>query len=491
GGALPFGDDVARVAVIGPNGDREVIQGGGSARVTPTDVATMADGLRDRLGDGVVVEEGCDAGRGPPAIDGRHLRGVSGSAGVAVDIVDADGAIRRRVRPREFRVVFFASPAPGETTEGWSLRAAAMFTPTRSGPHRFAIRTNAEAQLLVAGEPVATASDDGTVELAAGVPVELKVEATTPSDPSLRVSLELRCAPPLPDDAFDRAVAAAAAADAAVVVVGLDAEWETEGRDRSDLSLPGRQVELVRAVAAAQPRTVVVVLAGSPVDLSWAGAVPAVLWAWYPGQEGGRAVADVLFGVADPGGHLPCTMPVRLEDTPAFLDVPPDPGHLRYQEGVFCGHRWYDARDIAPAFPFGHGLSYTSWSVGPPVVVDGPTVEPGACVEVDVEVANTGDRPGTQVVQLYVGDVQASVRRAPRELRAFTKVALAAGERRTVRLELPPRAFAFWDEQLGCWHAEAGEFELATGSSSRDLAGRTTVTLAGDWTAPASAPLGS
>jgi beta-glucosidase len=225
--------------------------------------------------------------------------------------------------------------------------------------------------------------------------------------------------------------------------------------------------------------------------------VPAILWAWYPGQEGGHAVADVLLGgtgavgggEVDPGGRLPCTMPQRIEDTPAYLDVPPDPGHLRYQEGVFCGHRWYDARLIDPAFPFGHGLSYTTWELGAPVVASGSSFEPGTTVEVHVDVANTGARAGTQVVQLYVADLESSVRRPRRELRAFAKVALGAGERTTARLSLPPRAFAFWSERLGCWHAEAGEFALVVGTSSRALTGSTTVTLTSEWTAPASEPL--
>jgi beta-glucosidase len=279
---------------------------------------------------------------------------------------------------------------------------------------------------------------------------------------------------------LERAVAAAAAAEVAVVVVGLDGDWETEGRDRDDLALPGRQVELVRAVAAAQPRTIVAVVAGAPVDLSWATEVPGLLWCWYPGQEGGRAAADVIAGDVDPGGRLPCTMPRRLEDTPAFLDTPPDPGILRYQEGVFCGHRWYDGRDIEPAFPFGHGLSYTTFEIGAPVVEG---------LRVSVPVTNTGSRPGREVVQIYVGDPVASVRRPPRELRAFAKVALEAGATEVVDIMLTHRDLAFWDSPRGTWRAEAGEFRVWAGSSSRDLGEAAVLTLDADWAAPPSAPL--
>jgi beta-glucosidase len=229
-------------------------------------------------------------------------------------------------------------------------------------------------------------------------------------------------------------------------------------------------------------------VAGSPVDLSWADDVPGLLWCWLPGQEGGRAVADVLLGDVDPGGRLPCTLPARLEDTPAYLDTPPDPGVLRYQEGVFCGHRWYDARRVAPAFPFGHGLSYTTFAVGP-ARPTARTVGPGGVIELNVAVANTGDRTGTAVVQLYVGDPEATVRRPPRELRAFTKVELPAGEATEVRLRLTMRDLAFWDPVEDRWQAEAGDFLLWAGVSSRQLAAPATVTLTCGWTASAADPL--
>jgi beta-glucosidase len=239
-------------------------------------------------------------------------------------------------------------------------------------------------------------------------------------------------------------------------------------------------VELLRAVVAAQPRTIVAVIAGAPVDLSWAAEVPGVLWCWYPGQEGGRAVAEVLAGDTDPGGRLPCTMPVRLEDTPAFLDTPPDPGVLRYQEGVFCGHRWYDGRGIEPAYPFGHGLSYTTFEIGSPVVEG---------LQVSVPVTNTGGRAGREVVQIYVGDSVASVRRPPRELRGFAKVVLEPGVTEVVTVTLTHRDLAFWDRQRSTWRAEAGEFRVWAGRSSRDLGVAAVLTLDAEWAAPPSAPL--
>ena len=241
----------------------------------------------------------------------------------------------------------------------------------------------------------------------------------------------------------------------------------------------------MRAVAAVQPRTVVVVLAGSPVDVSWASSVPAVLWGWLPGQEGGRALADVLFGDEEPGGRLPCTIPARLEHTPSFLDA--HPGVFRYPEGVFTGHRWYDVRQIEPAFPFGFGLGYTSWAVTTPVPP--APLGPGEVAEVAVRVANTGGRRGRGVVQVYVGHPDASVPRPPRELRAFEKVTLDPGEARELTFALGMRDLAYWDAGAREWVAEAGEHLVWAGTSSRDVGEPATIVLTGRWTAPASGPV--
>ena len=200
-------------------------------------------------------------------------------------------------------------------------------------------------------------------------------------------------------------------------------------------------------------------------------------------------MADVLFGDVEPGGRLPCTLPARLEDTPALLDTPPEPGVLRYQEGVFAGHRWYDVRAIEPAFPFGHGLGYTTFEIGAPVVASS-TMAAGERVDVAVEVTNTGDRAGTEVVQLYVGDLECSVRRPHRELRAFAKVRLEPGASSDGAPEAgAPGVRLLGPGREGAWVAEPGEFHLWAGRSSRSLSAPTTVVLTERWSAPASAPI--
>jgi beta-glucosidase len=217
----------------------------------------------------------------------------------------------------------------------------------------------------------------------------------------------------------------------------------------------------------------VVVNAGAPVEMPWADEAKAILWAWYGGQEIGNAVADVLLGAADPSGRLPTTFPRRLDDVAchALGDArvyPGRDGQVIYAEGVFSGYRHFDAHGIAPRFPFGHGLSYARFEYGP-LALSKARVGPGEAVEAGIEVRNTGDRTGTEVVQLYVADLEASVPHPPQQLAAFAKVALAPGEAETVVLRVEPRAFGFFDAKRNAWVVEPGVFELRAGRSSRAI----------------------
>jgi beta-glucosidase len=258
----------------------------------------------------------------------------------------------------------------------------------------------------------------------------------------------------------------AAQCDAAVVCIGYAEGHETEGRDRPDMDLPPGQEALVRAVVAANPRTAVVLTCGAPVTMPWLDAAPAALLAWYPGMEGGAAVAEALLGDANPCGKLPVTFPRRIEDTPAFGHFGGG-DHVLYGEGVFVGYRHYDARAIEPLMAFGHGLSYTSFGYSDlnlPAASD--LTLP---VEVSLTVTNTGPVAGSEIVQVYIGDLDSSLPRPPRELKGFAKVSLAPGESRRVAMALDRRAFAFYDPGRGDWVVESGRFEIFVGASSRDI----------------------
>ncbi|MCF2526160.1 glycoside hydrolase family 3 C-terminal domain-containing protein [Yinghuangia soli] len=276
------------------------------------------------------------------------------------------------------------------------------------------------------------------------------------------------------------AVAAAAAAEVAVVFLGLPASYESEGYDRTHINLPAQQVALLDAVADANPNVVVVLANGSVVTVSpWQDRAKALLEAWLLGQAGGTAIADLLLGTANPSGRLAETIPVKFADNPAVGNFPGSFGTVRYGEGLLIGYRWYDARELPVAYPFGHGLSYTSFEyrdLTASVVADG--AEPR--VSVTVTVANTGDRAGTETVQVYVADPEATVHRPEQELRAFARVTLEPGQSETVTLELGRRAFAFWHEAVRTWVVEGGVFDIRVGSSSRDIRAEASVELTGD-----------
>jgi beta-glucosidase len=282
-------------------------------------------------------------------------------------------------------------------------------------------------------------------------------------DPRLRLTLSLGIdlAAATPEEDIAAAVAAARAADAAVVVVGTNSVVERETADRTTLALPGNQDALVRAVAAANPRTVVVVNTGSPVLMPWRDDVCAVLLTWFGGQEYGHALADVLLGTAEPGGRLPTTWPVAEADVPVLSTTPVD-GVMAYDEGIHLGYRAWLRSGATPAYPFGSGLGYTTWTLRDPRVsafeADG--------VEVTVAVRNTGTRAGKHVVQAYLSRVHSSVDRPVRWLAGYAVVRAGAGEELTVRIPIERRSFAHWH---GRWRVEPGTYTVHIGSSATDL----------------------
>jgi beta-glucosidase len=265
------------------------------------------------------------------------------------------------------------------------------------------------------------------------------------------------------------AAAAAAKADAAIVVVGNAPSIESESFDRKTLSLPAGQDELIQAVAKANKNTIVVINAGSPVAMdAWIDQVPAVLTMWYGGQEGGHAIASVLFGDFTPSGKLPVTFPRKLEDTPAFGHYPGDNLHTEYAEGIYVGYRHYDRGNIEPLFPFGHGLSYTKFEYSD-LKVTPDKIGPGRRVQVSMTVRNSGARAGAEVVQLYLHQAKSSVDRPPQELKGFRRVMLTAGQSQAVTFTLDPRAMSFYSVAKHAWVAEPSGFDVLVGASSRDI----------------------
>jgi beta-glucosidase len=492
-GLLPLGPaGVSSVAVIGPNAS-QLAMGGGSSEVTPYRRRSVAGALAERLPNATIRSEvGCRIDRGLPAVDLRLLSGEqflveyfdradppeqSGSAAVAAEVAHTA------------RIMWIGPPQPGLEPGRCAVRIRGIFTPDVSGRWRLGLESAGCSVLRVDGVIVVDNSEpergDGfygagsqpvaaPCELEAGRSYGLAVDLWPRSASSRILGARISAARPDTGDEFERAVAAAAAADVAVVVVGSNAQWETEGRDRPDLSLPGRQRELVEAVLAANRRTVVVVNAGAPVEMPWAERAGAVLVTWYPGEEGADALADILVGASEPTGRLPVTFPVRVEDGPTAGDdnrYPGTDGKVHYEEGVLVGYRHYETAGVTPRFAFGHGLSYGD------IVYDQVEITPE---RVTVRLANQGVRRGTEVVQVYVRTLDARVARPDRELVGFVKVAVEAGQRASVEVELTAAAYRYWDVDTHGWRSDAGSYELLVGSSSRHIEASAVVTRGDD-----------
>ncbi|WP_433953153.1 beta-glucosidase H [Curtobacterium flaccumfaciens] len=491
-GVLPLdAPAVSRIAVIGHNADQARTQGGGSATVVPSQVVSPLDGIRSAFPGasvdyaiGAVVQEG---------IAEFPLSTITnpgtGEPGARVAFVK-DGEELFVEDRRATALFWFGGDAP--TREADRLDITTTYTAESTGTVRFGIGAAGRSRMWIDGEllldeDVPFEGDQlgaaflnpparsVPVEVTAGQQVAIRIEYDIVQDETLGGVLAYQFGTEPSDDdpavLIEAAVDAARGADVAVVVVGTNSKVESEGYDRSSLALPGHQDDLVRAVAAANPNTVVVVNAGSPVEMPWRNDVAAVLLTWFGGQEYGNALADVLTGAQEPGGRLPTTWPVAMADVPV-LDVTPVDGKVAYDEGVHVGYRAWLRAGTEPAYPFGHGLGYTTWSIEG--VSATPTVREGDAVIVTATVANTGDRAGKHVVQVYASRAESAVDRPVRWLVGFAPVRLAAGASTEASIEVPARAFAHWD---GSWQYESGTFTLHVGASVVDDAGTTSLEL--------------
>ncbi len=311
---------------------------------------------------------------------------------------------------------------------------------------------------------------DGLRERAgAQVQVGYALGVAMPGEDPLKETAEARAA------LLKEAVELASKSDVAIVFAGDGPHVEREGEDRASMDLPAGQDELIRAVATANRNTVVVLNVGSPVTMTrWIAATPAVVNAWFPGEEAGHAIADVLFGDANPSGKLPVTFPKRLEDSPAYGHYPGTNGVVEYAEGIYVGYRHFDTHDVEPQFPFGHGLSYTTFGYSNLKA----TSPGGGRVEVSLDLRNTGRRAGAEVAQLYVHEAKPKLDRPVKELKAFRRVELKPGELQTVSFTLDKAAFSYYDPAKRAWVADPGRFEILVGSSSRDIRLRAGLELA-------------
>ncbi len=477
GGVLPLDPGRQRsIAVIGrPARDGMLTTDGlGNPVATPSGVISPYDAIRTRAGSDVTVTY--TPGPGPdgdlPAVPASALRPDSGTGS------GLTGRYYKGTNPTGTPVLSRVDSTPGTDWHGrspgagvpatnWSARWTGTITPPTTGRYRFTLDSDDGSRLYVGGNRIIDNWRDqsggavtGTVDLTAGRSVPITVEYYQAGGDS---HLHLGWLPPgtSPDPA---AVAAARAADVAVVFV---ASTSGEGSDLRDIDLPGVQNDLVSAVTAVNPNTVVVVQSGSAVTMPWLDSAAAVLEDWFPGQAIGPALAGLLFGDVNPSGRLPVTFPRSLADVPAHTpdQWPGRNGAVRYSEGLDVGYRWYDAQDIEPMFPFGYGLSYTTFAFDRIAVTVG---RPSGGVTVTARVRNTGSRAGAEVAQLYLGFPDGAGEPL-RQLKGFSKVTLAPGQAKTVTFTLDARALSTWDPDRHSWTRVPGTYQIDVGASSRDL----------------------
>jgi beta-glucosidase len=476
-GVLPLDrGKLKSILVVGPNGHPAVTGGGGSSKVEPFHAVSILQGMAEVAGATTTVHYA----RGLPSLDEmvsdtEFSTSADGSEpGLRAEYFasgDLSGEpVLVRIEPR-IEIGSGSSRYPeGTLSERWT----GFYTAAATGAHDFFVaaagdgggfyRLYVNDEMLIDNWTLNRAIVDyETVELTSGTHKIVLEHRGRQKWPGARLQLGISGH----GDRIDAAARELAAnVDAVVVAAGFDAGTESEGADRT-FRLPPGQDELIREMAAANERTVVVMTAGGAVDMNaWLDRVPALLQAWFPGQEGGTAVAEILLGDVNPSGRLPATFERRLEDNPSYEFYYPQPGTLtiKYEEGIFTGYRGYEQNGTAPLFPFGHGLSYTTFEYGDLSVTPGTTGDGN--VAVSFNLTNTGNRAGSEVAQIYVGDSHSEVPRPPKELKGFAKVRLEPGETQRVTIGLDRRSFAYYDVESGDWAVTPGDFEILVGGSS-------------------------
>ena len=482
---------VTSIAVLGPNASRGMVQGGGSAHVTPTRVSHPLDAITGRLGSSVRIEHsaGCNINKKLPELDVRLLQNISlDYYRDPAELDDANAVPAESGTTGVFRLLWAGDPLNRhEPNFAFGARLAAQWTPDQTGEWAFGVESVAPVRVIIDGAVVLDNADVPaggsffgmgkpetvvTINLEEGRTYSLVIEVRhTPTGAGLS-GLTIGAMPPENENMMEEAVTLAATCDVSIVVVGTNDDWESEGWDRDTIALPGEQDALISEVAKVSKRTIVIVNAGSPVSMPWLNEVEAVIYAWFPGQEFGDALVDLLVGDVEPSGRLPVTLPRRIEDTPAFEHHPGRNGVAKYLEGRLIGYRWYDTVGREPLFPFGFGLGYADVKI-----ID---ASKSGTHGVDVAVRNESARAGVQVVQVYAHrkDRDGLASDEPdQKLVGYARVKVAANGTTMLHVDLDPDAYRMWDPETSAWTQWTGNIELRVGTSSRHIAHRIAITL--------------
>lgn len=504
---------IKTIAVIGPNAAVARTGGGGSSQVDAYYAVSPLEGIIKQAGENIKISfaQGCDIQQkveyedispayflppdattktestsgGQTDNNGVLMATSSGTNSGANNGLKVEYFIdKNRKRTALAGIVqsidndYRSNPPGGPiNVENFAVRYKGKLIPPVDGTYKFILINNQQAIFTLNGKTIIknyaffpTSAKTADVELKGGQIYDLKLEFETTGEYAKELKLKwiMPNHHPLQD-----AVDLAAKSDMAVVVLGTYNDLEREGYDREYMDLPGRQNELIEKISKANPNTVVVLANGSPLDLhSWIDRVPAVVDMWFGGSEGGRALGEALFGDINPSGKTTQTWPISYSDTPPShspLDFPGKDGKVNYSEGIFVGYRYYDQNNMKVLFPFGHGLSYTTFKYSGLKITPAAISNGKMTVEVSFNVTNTGKREGKEITEVYVHDYAASAPRPPKELKGFGKVDLKPGETQRVTIKLDESSFSFFDPKTNKWTAEPGKFQIQVGASSRDI----------------------
>ena len=484
---LPFNKEkIKKIAVIGPNALKGQYLGGGSASLNPHYVVHPLDGIQAALSDQVEINyaKGCHTYKFLPAIPSNLFKENDGFKVEFFNGQEFEGS------PIETKILkgnkFWAMGGFGldivaqSERPSLSVRFTGELEPEFSGEYDFEIFSIGPSRLTMndavlidnwtSQDPgdaffgMGSAPRRGKINLEKGKSYSLEVEYKWEGRfPAVQIGMQA------PDqfNLMEEAATIAQDADAVILIVGTNSDWETEGNDRENLSLPSNQNELVETVCKLNRNTVVVLNTGSPCEMPWVEEANAILQCWFPGQEFGNSLADILFGTVNPSGKLPTTFPKKLSDTPAFPTYPGKDMQMDYEEGLFIGYRWYEREAIEPLFPFGHGLSYTTFEYSDLRAI--PPKGESSVAAFEVAVKNSGNLSGKEIVQGYVGSSSSQIERPNKELKKFDKVFLDPGESKTVIFELSERDLSFWNVETNTWQVEPAEYIFSIGSSATDI----------------------
>ncbi|KAJ6546416.1 beta-glucosidase, partial [Mycena vulgaris] len=492
------------LAIIGPNALQHIISGGGSAALKPSYSISPYDGVVSGAPAGVTIHHaiGCYAHKYLPTLENK-LKTADGQPGWLCTFYNHDqyGELTDAVAAfviMDTRVKLVDFLPPG-LTPNWTIKLTGRLTVEKTVPFELGLTVAGRAKLWVNGELTidnwtkqtpgdffygqGTIEEKTVVDLRAQIPVDILVEYTNTSpasegddnissQPALMLGVRLGGCEKIDDiAAIESAVTLAASCDAVLFVAGLTPEWESEGFDRPTLSLPGKQDWAISRIAAANANTVVCIQAGSATSMPWVGEVRSVIQAWYLGNEVGHAIGDIIWGKVNPGGRLPLTFPVRIEDTPAFLSSQSENGKIHYREDLFVGYKHYHARGIQPLFEFGFGLSYTTFSFADLVVSDAKFNETGFNFSVSVTIKNEGLVAGSETAQLYISyPKETGITTPVHQLKGFAKARdVAPGGTRDLVMHLDKFALAFWDSNMNAWSVSPGRYVMNVGASSADF----------------------